>query len=203
MARFYSSYGWIIFHFFPGGWDSKVCLQCGRPGFEPWVRKIPWRREWLPTPVFLPGESHGQRNLVGYSLWCHKELDTTEQQTHIMLHCVHIFSLDPSSINGHLGFFHILAIVNNATIHMGCRHLAVWQGRFKNCRALLVCFWLYCLFAKSCLFCDPMNCSPGSSVHGISQARILEWVAIPFSRDLPDPGIELLFPALAGGFFTT
>ena len=36
-----------------------MCLQFGRPGFDPWVRKIPWRREWLPTPVFLPGETHG------------------------------------------------------------------------------------------------------------------------------------------------
>ena len=42
-------------------------LQCRRPGFNPWVRKIPWRREWLLTPVFFPGESHGQRSLVGYS----------------------------------------------------------------------------------------------------------------------------------------
>ena len=36
---------------------------------DPWVRKIPWRRAWLPTPVFLPGESHGQRSLEGYSPW--------------------------------------------------------------------------------------------------------------------------------------
>ena len=43
-----------------------------------WVRKIPWRRKWQPTSVFLPGESHGQRSLVGYSPWGHKELDTTE-----------------------------------------------------------------------------------------------------------------------------
>ena len=42
-------------------------LQTRRPGFNPWVRKISWRREWLPTPVFLPGEFHGQRTLVGYS----------------------------------------------------------------------------------------------------------------------------------------
>ena len=42
------------------------CLQCRRPGFDPWVRKIPWRWDWLLTPVFLPGEFHGQRNLVGY-----------------------------------------------------------------------------------------------------------------------------------------
>ena len=45
--------------------------------------------------------------------------------------------------------------------------------------------------------------TPASSVHGILQARILEWVAISFSRDLPDPGIEPASPALAGGFFTT
>ena len=42
------------------------------PGFKPWVRKILWRRAWKPTPVFLPGESHGQRSLVGYSSWGHK-----------------------------------------------------------------------------------------------------------------------------------
>ena len=46
---------------------------------DSWVGKIPWRREWLPTPVFLPGESHGQRSLTGHSPWGHKELDMTEQ----------------------------------------------------------------------------------------------------------------------------
>ena len=45
--------------------------------------KIPWRREWQPTPVFLPGESHGQRSLVGYSPWGHKELETTERLSHL------------------------------------------------------------------------------------------------------------------------
>ena len=45
----------------------------------PWVGKIPWRTEWQPTPVFLPGASHGRRNLVGYSSWGCKELDTTER----------------------------------------------------------------------------------------------------------------------------
>ena len=47
----------------------SICLQCGRPGFNPWVRKIPWKRKWQPTPIFLPGESYGQRSLVGYSPW--------------------------------------------------------------------------------------------------------------------------------------
>ena len=42
------------------------------PGFNPWVRKIPWRREWLPTPVFFPGKFHGHSSLTGYSPWGHR-----------------------------------------------------------------------------------------------------------------------------------
>ena len=65
---------------FPGNSDGKEFFQeCRRPRFDPWVGKIPWRMEWQPTPVFLPGESHGQRSLVGYSPWNHKQLDTTGQ----------------------------------------------------------------------------------------------------------------------------
>ena len=57
---------------------ERICLQYKRPGFDPWIGKIPWRRERLPTPVFLPGEFHGQRSLAGYSPWGGKESDTTE-----------------------------------------------------------------------------------------------------------------------------
>ena len=57
---------------------KKVHLQCRRCGCDPWVWKIPWRRAWLPTPVFLPGEPHGHRSLVGYGPWGCKELDMTE-----------------------------------------------------------------------------------------------------------------------------
>ena len=56
----------------------SICPQCGRPEFNPWVGKIPWRRKWQPTPVFLTGKFHGQRSLVGYSPWGHRELDMTE-----------------------------------------------------------------------------------------------------------------------------
>ena len=49
-------------------WES-ICLQCRRPGFNPWVGKIPWKRKWQPTPVFLPGKFHGWKSLVGYSPW--------------------------------------------------------------------------------------------------------------------------------------
>ena len=78
---------------FFGGWEGTlnlpwwlrwqiICLQCRRPGFSPWVGKIPWRRKWRPTPIFLPGESHGQRRLEGYSPWGHKESDTTATNVH-------------------------------------------------------------------------------------------------------------------------
>ena len=66
----------------PGGTSGKEptcqCRRHKRHRFHPWVRKSPWRRWWQPTPVSLPGESHGQRSLVGYSPWGRKESDTTE-----------------------------------------------------------------------------------------------------------------------------
>ena len=66
----------------------KDLLQCWRPGFNPWVGKIPWRREWLPTPGFLPRKSHGQWSLAGYSPWNHKELtQLSDWTTQAMLNC--------------------------------------------------------------------------------------------------------------------
>ena len=56
-----------------------------RCGFSPWVWKIPWRSAWQPTPVFLPGKSHGQRNVEGYSSQGLKESDTTEVTEHVLL----------------------------------------------------------------------------------------------------------------------
>ena len=55
------------------------CRRCKRHRFDPWVGKIPWRKKWKPTPVLLPGKFHGQRSLVGYSPWGHKEADMTER----------------------------------------------------------------------------------------------------------------------------
>ena len=54
------------------------CRRHRRCVFDPWVGKIPGKRKWQPTLVFLPGESHGQRSLEGYSLWGHKDWDVTE-----------------------------------------------------------------------------------------------------------------------------
>ena len=82
---------------------KEFACQCGslkQRRFDPWVRKIPWRRKWQPTPVLLPGESHGQRSLAGYSPWGCKEQDTTEQSCvditwWIISFCFPLFVLPP------------------------------------------------------------------------------------------------------------
>ena len=72
---------------FPGGAGGKEptcqCRRRKRRGFNLWVRKMPWRRAWQPTPGFLPGESHGQRSLAGYSPWGCKEIQLQRLGTHI------------------------------------------------------------------------------------------------------------------------
>ena len=112
---------------FPGDSDGKETAMQETQVWSLGQEKIPWRRKWLLTPVFLPGKSHGQRSLAGYSPWGCKKLDMTEQL-------------------------------------------------------------LLSLVTEFCLFCNPRDCSrPGSSVHGILQARILEWVAIPFPKGSSQP----------------
>ena len=87
----------------------RICLQCGRPGFDPWVGKIPWRREWLPTPVFWPAESHGQRRLAGYSPWGHKESDMTEW---LSLSSINLF-------NFHINIVELLQLQYSLHFQMG------------------------------------------------------------------------------------
>ena len=77
----------------------RICLPCRRFGFDPWVGKIPWRRKWQPTPVFLPGESH--RHRPGYSPWGWKSWTwlSDHHQSHsvagrVIRHC----TLSPSSL---------------------------------------------------------------------------------------------------------
>ena len=62
---------------------KELVCQCRRHGFNPWVWKILWRKKWQPIPVFLPGKSHEQRSLGGYSSWGHKRVrhnSVTKQQ---------------------------------------------------------------------------------------------------------------------------
>ena len=62
------------------------CMRCKRLRLDLWVGKIPWRRKWQPTPLFLSGKSGGQRSLAGYSPWGHRELGMTEHtHTHTQI----------------------------------------------------------------------------------------------------------------------
>ena len=71
---------------------QRFCPPCGRPKFHHWVRKIPWRRKWLLTTVFLTGKFHGQRSLAGYSPWGPKVSGTTEYLT-----LMHTYKTKPDS----------------------------------------------------------------------------------------------------------
>ena len=85
-----------------GGANGKESTcQCRRSRINPWVGKIPWKREWQPTPVFLPGKSHGQRSLVSYTPWDHEQLDTTEwlhTHTHTHTHTLKIPAIEFRSV---------------------------------------------------------------------------------------------------------
>ena len=80
---------------FPGGSVVKnLPTNVGDTGDMssiPGVRRIPWRREWLPIPLVLPGKSHGQRSLAGYSPCGHKKSDTTERLSTHTFHCLNLF----------------------------------------------------------------------------------------------------------------
>ena len=110
-----------------------------------------YRRQWYPTPVLLPGKSHGWRSLAGYSPRGRRESDMTERP--------HFTSLHSSA--GLVGTTSVLSISLSSELS---------TVQFSS-------------VAQSCpTFLDPMDCSPpGSSIHGIFQARVLEWVAIAFS----------------------
>ena len=88
--------GRVLREGFLGGSDVKNPPAMQETWFDLWVGKISWRREWLPTPVFLPGEFHGQGSLVGFGPWGRTESDTTEQLMH--------FHISISILNCRLSF---------------------------------------------------------------------------------------------------
>ena len=96
-------------------------LQCGRNRFDPWVGKIPWRRKWQPTALFLSRKSHGRRSLAGYSPWGCKELDTTEETS---LHIYHQNS-DPTE-KPVITFWHPDACQNHLEIFWKIQILRYW-----------------------------------------------------------------------------
>ena len=144
------------------------CLECGRPRFNPWVRKIPWRRKWQPTPVLLPGKSYGWRRVVGYCPWGHKESDTVAAAAKSVQLCPTLCNPIDSSPPGSP----VPGILQARILEwVAVSFSNPWKGKVKV--KLLSRVWLR----------DPRDCSlPRSSIHGIFQARVLEWVAVSFSR---------------------
>ena len=102
-----------------------------RRAFYPWVGKIPWRRAWQPTPVFLPGKSHGQRSLVGYSPWGRKESDMTYHA------CIHTFiTAFPAGVSGSSDSWKLNVITKDLSYllqrqqHLHRGFLYVWPFEF-------------------------------------------------------------------------
>ena len=90
--------------------------------WETWIQSLGWGdplvREQLASPVFLPGEFHGQKSLVGYSLWGSKESDMTKRLLLSLSHMHMTFSSCIHLLRGHLGCFAILAIINNVAMNI-------------------------------------------------------------------------------------
>ena len=166
-----------------------------RSGFKPWVGKIPWRRKWQSTPVLLPGKSHGQRSLVGYSLWGCKESNTTER-LHFHFHFHFHSRWTQTSISLLLYQQAEKAMAPHSSTlawkipwtgepgglpSMGSRRV----GHEWSDLAAAAINKGACMRATSHQSCPTLwphgLCPPGSSVHGILQAGISEWVAMPSS----------------------
>ena len=159
------------------------------PGFDLCVGKIPWRREGLPTPVFLPEEFHEQRSLAGCSPWGCKGLDTIEWL---------------KNNKWVRGLFQLFLGKGQKFPGIG-PPLKFWPFMIslRTVMALVSVSICVCLFAQSCpTLCYPRYYNlPGSSVHGILQARILEWVAIAFSKGSSQHRDQTWVSCISGSFF--
>ena len=102
---------------------KSFCLEFRRPGFDPWVEKVPWRMKWQPSPVLLPGESHGGRSLVGYSPWGRKELDMTSDLTFTFFHSAYKLNKQGDSIQP------------------WCTPCPIWNQSVVPCPVLTVASW--------------------------------------------------------------
>ena len=134
---------------------KEPACQCRTRRFDPWVRKIPWRRKWQSTPVFLPGKSHGQRSLVGYSSWGRKESDTTERLHFTSLHLL-------SFLNGSNNFLCILSVTAAVSLLMRISLTARLQRGQSHCSISQSSFRFFCSFSKFVsvlpFMCSFMSC---------------------------------------------
>ena len=122
---------------FPGGAGGKEsayqCRRCKRSKFDPWVRKIPWRRKWLPTPVFLLRKFHGQRSLVGYGPQCHKKLNMTEQRAQCIWAQSLLLARQPGNVLSAFGHLLTVRSYQASLVAQRLKHLpAMWETRVRS-----------------------------------------------------------------------
>ena len=142
-----------------------------RCGFDPCVRKILWIRAWQSTPVFLPGESHGQKSIRGAIV--HRVAKSQRRLNRLSMHLPLSWSVFKAFLTCcYLLWFFFFNLFFN-------RRKTALQVCVVFC-----CAGLHAQSRQSCqILCYPTDCSsPGSSVRGILQSRMLEWVAMPSSR---------------------
>ena len=142
----------------------------------------PWRRQWHPTPVLLPGKSHGQRSLVGCSPWVRWESDTTEQ-LHFHFHALEKEMATRSSVLA----WRIPGMGKPGGLPpMGLHRVGHDWSNLAAAAAVVVSYSLW----------------PQGQIHGILQARILAWVSIPFSRESSQPRDRSWVSCIVARFFT-
>ena len=108
----------------------------GETWFQSWVGKIPWRREWLPTPIFWPGEFHGQRSLAGYSPWDRKESDMNEQ---LSLHFTSLRLYDHMILI--LSFCNVLHHIDLHILNYIC--IPRINPTWPRCLILFIYYWIW------------------------------------------------------------
>ena len=96
----------------------RICLQYERPGFDPWVGKVPWRREWQLSLVISPREFHEQRSLVGLQSMGSQRAGNDWGTTHIHTHTHTYIFFTPSSVEGNWGCFYALGVVNSVEMNI-------------------------------------------------------------------------------------
>ena len=114
---------------------KESACQCWGHRFDPWVRRIPWKRKWKPSPGFLPGKPQGQWSLVGYSPWSHKESDMTEQLTVSL-------SLDLEHPKEKKANYHCWALFKLALMGQWCCFSGCFFLRLMGFSSLVRCKWM-------------------------------------------------------------
>jgi len=151
---------------------EDMCVYIYTHEFDPWIRKISWRRKWKPTLVFLPEKSHGQRSLAGYSPKGHKESDMSDWT------CMHARAHTHTHTHTH---------TYNATLLSHLKRMKIFHLQQHG--------WIWKAFALCMLSCVQLFVTPWAVDHqaplsmGFSRQEYWSGLPFPTAEDPPNPGI--------------